>query len=277
MPKFIFRIAPFISSIVERSAEGIGVRGVTRNFLANLEIPLPPLEIQKEIVAEIEGYQKVIDGARAVIDNYRPHIPIHPDWPMVELGEVLQKSGNTIQPESLEGPITYIGLENITQVTGEICGRTISKNPNEIKSLKNRFNSGEILYGKLRPNLNKVWLADRSGICSTDIFVIQPKKTSVVIGFYSVFMRSESFNNTVMSFIKGAQLPRIGWSSFASIKIPLPPLETQQAIVAEIEAEQAFVNANHELIKRMEKKIEATLARVWGEETDATIKKGKEA
>ena len=39
-------------------------------------------------MAEIEGYQKVIDGARAVLDNYRPHIPIHPDWPMVDLSEV---------------------------------------------------------------------------------------------------------------------------------------------------------------------------------------------
>ena len=55
---------------------------------SELQIPLPPLDVQQEIVAEIEGYQKVIDGARAVLDNYRPHIPIHPDWPMVELGEV---------------------------------------------------------------------------------------------------------------------------------------------------------------------------------------------
>ena len=44
--------------------------------------------MQKEIVAEIEGYQKVIDGARTVLDNYRPHIPIHPDWPVVELSEI---------------------------------------------------------------------------------------------------------------------------------------------------------------------------------------------
>jgi hypothetical protein len=44
--------------------------------------------VQKQIVAEIEGYQKVIDGARAVLDNYRPHIPIDPDWPVVELGDV---------------------------------------------------------------------------------------------------------------------------------------------------------------------------------------------
>src|SRR3989304_3042768 len=49
-------------------------------------------------------------------------------------------------------------------------------------------------------------------------------------------------------------------------KFPIPPLETQQAIVAEIEAEQALVAANRELIERFEKKIQATLARVWGEE-----------
>jgi type I restriction enzyme M protein len=49
-------------------------------------------------------------------------------------------------------------------------------------------------------------------------------------------------------------------------KIPLPPLATQQAIVAEIEAEQALVAANRELITRFEQKIQATLGRIWGEE-----------
>ena len=52
-------------------------------------------------------------------------------------------------------------------------------------------------------------------------------------------------------------------------KIPLPPLATQQAIVAEIEAEQALVAANRELIARFEQKIQATLARVWGEDEPA--------
>ena len=53
------------------------------------------------------------------------------------------------------------------------------------------------------------------------------------------------------------------------VKIPLPPLATQQAIVAEIEAEQALVAANRELITRFEKKIQATLARIWGEDSDS--------
>ena len=54
-----------------------------------------------------------------------------------------------------------------------------------------------------------------------------------------------------------------------NVRIPLPPLATQQAIVAEIEAEQALVAANRELIERFEKKTQATLARVWGEDESA--------
>lgn len=60
------------------------------------------------------------------------------------------------------------------------------------------------------------------------------------------------------------------WTNFStvlgSLSVSLPGLPMQQAIIAEIEAEQSLVNANRELIARMEKKIQATLARVWGED-----------
>ena len=62
--------------------------------IANLHIPLPPLDVQREIVAEIEGYQRVLDGARAVLDGYRPHVPVDPSWPLVELGTAI----STITP-----------------------------------------------------------------------------------------------------------------------------------------------------------------------------------
>src|SRR6266851_4865730 len=72
--------APFISP---RTIANIPI-------LKSIQIPLPPLDVQKEIVEEIEGYQRVINGARTVLDNYRPHIPIHPDWPILELGQVIE-------------------------------------------------------------------------------------------------------------------------------------------------------------------------------------------
>ena len=60
---------------------------ISRSNLGKIKIPLPPLEVQREIISEIEGYQRVIDGARAVVENYRPHIAIDPEWPMVEVKE----------------------------------------------------------------------------------------------------------------------------------------------------------------------------------------------
>ena len=240
--------------------------GYRRHFskLKEYEIPLPPLEVQREIVAEIEGYQKVLDGARMVVDNYRPHIHIDPEWPLVRIGDVFQKSRETVLPESLPGPITYISLQNIAQDNGQLTGNLVADNPAEIKSLKNVFQPGDILYGKLRPNLNKVWQADRNGICSTDIFVIRPLDGRVVPDLYAYIFQSGHFNHAVLRQLKGAQLPRVGWQSFANLQIPLPPLDVQVSITAEIEAEQAIVSANRELVERFERKIQAVVGRVWG-------------
>jgi len=234
------------------------------NAIKQLKIPLPPLEIQKEIVAEIEGYQKIIDGARAVVENYKPHIRIDPEWEMVELEDVLEKVTHNINPQEINGEINYVGLENISKNSGELIGDTLTEY-NAIKSTKLVFQADNILYGKLRPNLNKVWLATHNGICSTDIFVIETKNNNSNINFYSSYLRSDNFNTEVLRGLKGAQLPRVGWQYFSKIKIPLPSLETQNHIVARIEKEQALVNANKELITIFEQKIKDKIASVWGE------------
>ena len=87
---------------------------------------------------------------------------------------------------------------------------------------------------------------------------------------YARLFRSSHFNEAVLGLLSGAQLPRIGWRSFADLKIPLPPLDVQKEIVAEIEAEQAIVEANRQLINRFEKKISAAIGRVWGEDKPDT-------
>ena len=66
-----------VVEVEENLHGGVGLVHITKGNLEKIKIPLPPLELQKEIVAEIEAYQKVINGARVVLDHYRPHIPIH--------------------------------------------------------------------------------------------------------------------------------------------------------------------------------------------------------
>ena len=94
------------------SGDRINDKWTQHRTLRVIQIPLPPLEVQREIVAEIEGYQRVIDGARAVIDNYRPQIVVDPEWPMVKVGllaEIVRGSSPRPKddPDYYGGPVPH--------------------------------------------------------------------------------------------------------------------------------------------------------------------------
>ena len=96
--------------------------GYKRHFskLKELTVPLPPMEVQKEIVAEVNGYQKVIDGARAVVDNYRPQIAVDPGWPMVPLEQVCSIQRGKFSHRPRNEPRFYGGQYPFIQ-TGDIA------------------------------------------------------------------------------------------------------------------------------------------------------------
>ena len=106
-------------------ASGGTFKEISKSKFCELQIPLPAVEVQKEIVAEIEGYQKVIDGARAVVDNYRPHIPVDPNWPVVAIGDVCVINPNTVNPQDLypDSYFNYIDISCVENGTGFIPRR----------------------------------------------------------------------------------------------------------------------------------------------------------
>jgi type I restriction enzyme M protein len=252
----------FRQFLVETSV-GANIRNLNYSTFSTFQIPLPPLEVQREIVAEIEGYQKLIDGCRQVVDSWKPQIDIDPEWPIVKLGEVCARISDTIDPNSFEGEIKYIGLENIESNTGKLIGSILSQYE-EIKSTKNIFKQNDILYGKLRPNLNKVCLVQIDGICSTDIYVLRSKNNSIP-EYLDSYLRSNAFNQQVLQGLSGAQLPRVNFSYMKNLKISLPPLEVQQEIVAKIESERKVIDGCRELIKVYEDKINRVIDKVWEE------------
>ncbi len=235
---------------------------ITRQSLAPFKIPLPPLEAQKEIVAEIEGYQKIIDGARQVVETYQPRIPIHPDWPMVELGDVCT-IGGTITKSVNEG-LPYIGADSLESNTGHLF---------QIKTAKEQAVSGPVyefagrrlLYSKIRPYLNKLTIVNFEGYCSSDMYPLAIDEAKAVDTYVAYYMLSVRFNEAIRGFYERASIPKINREQLFSTKVPLPDLDAQRAIVAQIEEEQRLVNANKELIRIFEDKIKATINRVWGE------------
>src|SRR5690606_11294513 len=112
------------------------------------QIPLPPLEVQKQIVAEIAGYQEVIDGARAVLDNYRPHIPIHPDWPILELSEVTNKitDGVHFTPTYVDAGVPFLRVTDITE--SNTSKKFIPREEHEELIKRCHPEKGDVLYSK---------------------------------------------------------------------------------------------------------------------------------
>ena len=188
-------------------------------------------------------------------ERYRDIVALSSKFPFLPVERLFQRSRHAVLPASLNGTVTYIGLENLEPHTGRLIGELTADDPSQIKSSKNVFSSGDILYGKLRPNLNKVWFADRDGICSSDIFVIQPADGEVEPKFYEHVLRSGQFNEKALKRLSGAQLPRINWQSLAAIEVPLPPLEVQREIVSEIEGYQKVIDGARAVVENWRPRI----------------------
>jgi len=228
----------------------------------DLEFPLPPLEVQHQIVAEIEGYQKIIDGARQVLDNYKPVIAIQADWPLVDLGKLCSLGGAITTDVDLSLP--YFGADSIESNSGRLL-KTETAQSQRVNGPVYAFSGQRLLYSKIRPYLNKLTVVDMQGYCSSDMYPLVPDSSQIEIPYLATYMLSKAFNDGIRGHYERASIPKINRAQLFSTEIPLPDLATQRAIVAEIEAEQALVTANRELIRRMEAKVKAAIDRVWGD------------
>lgn len=152
------------------------------------------------------------------------------DWVEVELHSVLKLSKEKYKPKGKEQAY-YIGLEHIEKNTGKLTDQVCIAG---ISATKNKFRDTQILYGKLRPYLNKVYLSDREGVCSTDILVFDV--LPAIKGEYALnFMLSRRFVNDMSANTSGINLPRVSTRYINSYPFPLPPVPEQHKIVAKIE------------------------------------------
>jgi type I restriction enzyme M protein len=175
-------------------------------------------------------------------------------WPMVKLGDVCSLITDTIEPHNHQGTVEYIGLENIESNSGKLIGKTLTSYT-QIKSLKNIFSRHDILYGKLRPTLNKVYFSQFSGVCSTDIIVLRAKEI-ILPALLDMYLRSDVLNQKIIKGVIGAQLPRVKFEYMANLPVPLPPLEIQQEIVAEIEGYQKIIDGARQVVDNWKPRIE---------------------
>ncbi|MFZ2341362.1 MAG: N-6 DNA methylase [Bacteroidales bacterium] len=245
---------------------GVGLVHITKGNLEKIQIPLPPLSIQEEIVAEIESYQKIIDGARMVVENYKPRIEIDPEWEMVELGVVAKPKYGFTERAKDEGDARFI---RITDIGSD--GKLINTDKKYISLTKEAekciVKRNDILVARTGATYGKtmIYEDDYPAVFASFLMRLQFDRTKVFPKYYWIFAQSDNYISQAASLMTGGGQPQFNGNAIVKIKLPLPPIGTQMQIVLQIENEMGAVNTNKQLITLFEDKIRYRIAKVWGE------------
>jgi type I restriction enzyme M protein len=263
-------VYPFVASqtFIQRAIPQMtgtgGLQRVPASFLQKLQVPLPPLDVQQQIVDELDGYQRIVDGAKQVIANWRPTFDIDPSWPLLPLKKVCGFDLQQVQPNSSgASALPYLGMDDIESGTGTILQWQLDST---VRSNTFAFDHRHILYGKLRPYLNKVALPDRPGRCSTELVPILPNET-VDRTYLAWFLRMPQTVDVIMKGITGSRMPRADLDSLMKLPVPLPSMDVQRSIVAAISEEEQVVESCKGLVSTYEAKISATVAHLWNDKS----------
>ncbi len=148
-------------------------------------------------------------------------------WSWQPLHDLVVPVRVQVAPSDIDPSWQYTGLEHVKPGTGEYEG--IPAGEAGIKSAKYLFETGDLLYGKLRPNLRKCVIATNGGVCSTDLMPLRPTAPEAA-HLLAVQLRSEAFTNRVMRMVGGANLPRINVEDLLTIEVPVPPEGERQRL-----------------------------------------------
>ena len=241
---FIYYLLKNQQSAIYNLRSGMAQPHVYPKNIQPIKIPLPPLEAQKEMVAEIERHQKVIDGARQVVENWKPQIKINPDWPMAALGDIAEYiNGFAFKPKdwSNEG-VPIIRIQNLT-------GSSNSINKTEKRDIPEKYivGNGDLLISWSATIGFYIWNGGKAYL-NQHIFKVLPKGNLLKDYFYYL---GDGITEEIKKKVHGNTMTHITKGTFNSIKIPLPSLEAQKEIVAEIETEQKAVEECKNLLTEM--------------------------
>lgn len=280
---YVFMVLKAMADELRSKAMGATVPGLSIEHLAKLAVPVPPLPEQKRIAARLREQLAEVEKARHALQSQLDAAEKLPAallgqrfggdaaqrWPRRKLGDVLRLRKDIVHPRNLpKGTTIFVGLEHVESLTGRRIGG-LSIDMAALTGRKPRFYPGDVVYGYLRPYLNKVWLADREGLCSVDQYVYAVNESLADPSFVSWFMRSPIYRDRAPVSVMQSQLPRIRTEEVSAVQINLPSLEEQRQFAARVETEIneaiATTSTLRARLEAVEKLPAALLREVFGQ------------
>lgn len=267
--KYLFYVLKQMEDEIQGD-NGAAFSSINRKQIEQIKIPLPPISVQEEIVAELENYQKVIDGARQVVENYKPAIQGDSLWNRVKVGDVVEFiSGVTLSVGECEdnNGIPLITIADVTEdgyiKTGDIRKVVTDKKINYLQKgdlLFNWRNGSKNLVGK-----TALFNMDGDYIFASFLLGVRPNTQKILSEFLWVVLNQYRVEGRYMQFMRQNVNGLFNREELKDVEIPCPPLDVQKKIVDGIFDEIRLVHQNKQLISIFEGKIKNKLSEVWGE------------
>ena len=263
-------VAYMMTALTDRMvslASGGTFKEISKSNFLTLSIPLPPLTIQEQIVSELDNYQKIIDGARQVVDNYKPNIRIDFSWELKPLGQICDvRDGTHDSPKFVQDGFPLVTSKNIkngTIILDDV--NFISKEDYDKINQRSKVDKGDILMPMIGTIGNPVIVDIEPTFAIKNVALIKFPGQKVKSKYVLFVLNSSLFAKYIEATKRGGTQNFISLKDIRSFNIPCPAVEIQERIIKEIEEEISIVEQNKRLIDIFKQKIADKISEVWGE------------
>jgi len=256
---------------ISKFLTGSSRQRISKENLKKLNLPCPSLEVQNQIVEELDNYQKIIEGCKQVVENYKPSIDIDPKWEMIELGEICDVKGGKRLPkgENFENGKTkypYIRVADFENYSIDKKNIKYISEKNYLK-IKNYIISSDDIYISIAGTIGLVGRVSTefsgSNLTENAAKIIVKNKNTILVDYLMYVLGSPYAQSQIKNKTHAVGVPKLALERIKKIKIPICAIDVQKNIVDNITLDFETVENNKKLLEKNQNIIKNKINSIW--------------
>ena len=261
--KFLFFMLKHLQDEIYSLQQGGGQPHVYPKDLMGLFVPNPEVSIQNSIVDELDGYLGVIEGAQKIVSNWKPDFEVDNSLELVELGDVATLQYGLGEAAQDSGSHRFVRITDINQkgFLKDTDKKFVTVDDDSTQYVLNR---GDLLVARTGATYGKSLYFDSDEPSVFAGYLIRVIPEAILTTRYLwAFMQSKDFEIQKRRLVSGGGQPQFNANALKKVKIPIPSLEAQSAITADVEAQLADLDGVHKLLAKSVNQMRERTAALW--------------